>query len=128
MAGKKVTIDGLADAIKQICEEYSDDVSLGVSEQAIKIAEVGAQAVNSGSGIFRGRRYKRSWTVQVEGGRYRTSATIHSRVPGLPHLLEYSHSVGDRGGRYSGRPHIAPVEQRIIEQYENAVQNVIIKG
>ena len=127
MAGRRVTIDGLADAIKEICEEYSNDISLGVSDQAVKAAEAGAKAINSSAGgLFKGKRYKRSWTVQTEGGRYRTNAVIHSRVPSMPHLLERSHKT--RHGSYSGRPHIEPVEQRLIQEYGKAVEQVIIKG
>ena len=125
---KKVSIDNFASEIQKILKEYSDDVSLGVSEATIETAKLGAQVVNrSAAGQFGGRKYRRSWTFEVEGRRYRTGAVIYSKMPGLPHLLEKSHKVG-KHGHYSGRVHIAPVEQQIVNSYTQKIEKVIVKG
>ena len=64
---KTVSVDQLASEIKKILSEYEEDVSVGVTRQAVEIAEKGAQAVNTsaaGAG-FGGRKYKRSWYTKT---------------------------------------------------------------
>ena len=125
---KKVSIENFASEVMKILDEYCDDVSLGVSEATEHVAKLGAKAINQGAaGKFKGAKYRRSWTYRVEGRRYKTSAVVYSRVPGLPHLLEKSHPTG-KNGRFEGRPHIEPIEQQIIEKYTNEVRRAILKG
>lgn len=129
MATRKIKLDQLPDVIAEICREYSDSVALGVSERTIAVAEAGARAINTSAAMFGGKKYRRSWTVQVEGKRYRSSATIHSTNYQVAHLLEKSHSAGPhRKGSYSGRPHIEPVEQRIIKEYTNEIEKIAVIG
>lgn len=126
---KTVSVDQLASEIKKILSEYEEDVSVGVTRQAVEIAEKGAQAVNTsaaGAG-FGGRKYKRSWYTKTQQlSRVHADVVICSRQYRAAHLLEKSHSVGKRG-HFEGRPHIKPVEEIIVREYEDACERIITK-
>lgn len=116
---KTCTIDNMDAAIMDILNEYEEFTTQTVREAAQKIAKEGVKALKSSSGAFGGSgKYARGWTTTSEGGRFDTTVTIHNRTPGLPHLLENGHAKRG-GGRVAGRVHIAPVESKLIGDYEN---------
>lgn len=116
---KTCTIDNMDAAIMDILNEYEEFTTQTVREAVQKIAKEGAKALKSSSGAFGGSgKYARGWTTTSEGGRFDTTVTIHNRTPGLPHLLENGHAKRG-GGRVAGRVHIAPVESKLIGDYEN---------
>ncbi len=65
----------------------------------------------------------------LKGGRVRQrltpipilTKTIHNRTPGLTHLLEDGHAK-QNGGRVEGRKHIAPVEKKAIQSFEDKLR------
>ena len=120
---KTVTLDQLPDAINEILEEYRDDSIRSMHVATQKIAQAGAKAINSSaSGAVGGKRYKRSWTYQSENSRMDAAATIYSKIPGLPHLLEHGHA-GRNGGRgASPHPHIADVVEKINKEFEKEIE------
>ncbi len=132
--GKKVSVDNLASEINKILEEFQMEVDLGVASVAELTAKKGAAALNTASkGIVhsrgrraKGGRYGSSWKVTAYKKRLYTDVVIHSRKPGLPHLLEYSHRVGKKG-HYEGRTHIAPVEAELVEAFEDGIVRFIQK-
>lgn len=117
---KTCTIDNMDAAIMDILNEYEEFTVHTVREATQKIAKEGAKTLKSSSrGSFGGTgKYARGWTTTSEGGRFDTTVTIHNRTPGLPHLLEHGHAKRG-GGRVGGRVHIAPVESKLIGDYEN---------
>lgn len=116
---KTCTIDNMDAAIMDILNEYEEFTVQTVREATQKIAKEGVKALKSSSGAFGGSgKYARGWTSTSEGGRLDTTVTIHNRTPGLPHLLENGHAKRG-GGRVGGRVHIAPVESKLIGDYEN---------
>lgn len=116
---KTCTIDNMDAAIMDILNEYEEFTVQTVREATQKIAKEGVKALKSSSGAFGGSgKYARGWTSTSEGGRLDTTVTIHNRTPGLPHLLENGHAKRG-GGRVAGRVHIAPVESKLINDYEN---------
>ena len=121
MGRKAVTIDNFASEVEKILQEYSDDVNKNLRTIVQQVSKKGAAAVrNSARGAVNGKKYSSSWTSQVEPSRLRVEGTIYSKKPGLPHLLEHGHALRG-GGRTSARPHIAPVEQEVIRDFENMV-------
>ena len=121
---KKVTTDTLAASIRDILEEYGDEVKGSLDEITKKIAQKGQQAIkNESKSKFNGKRYWKGWKVDLQVGRLDTKATIYNEsLPGLPHLLEYGHAKRG-GGRVQGTVHIAPVEEQLVNEFEKQVRS-----
>lgn len=121
---KKVPIERLADSIDDILREYVDDIDKDMDTAVRKVTQAGARAVSaSARGLFGGSgKYAKGWKAKIEKKRLGTVGTIHNAtVPGLPHLLEKGHAKRG-GGRVPGRTHIAPVEDKIVKQFEDTVR------
>ncbi len=124
---KKIPVDLLAETVSKILSEYGDEVKDNIDEATKRIAKAGVKAVRANSrATFNGTgKYASGWTSKIETGRLDTKGIIYNgKVPGLPHLLENDHALRN-GGRYSGRPHIEPVEKEMIEQFIRAVEKAI---
>lgn len=124
---KKIPIDRLTAEINKILTEYGDQVQQNVDEAAKKVTKAGVKAVkgNASSAFGGSGKYASGWTSKFEKGRLSSQGIIYNgTVPGLPHLLEHGHA-NRNGGRTPGRPHIAPVEQQIIKDFEEAVKKAI---
>lgn len=120
---KTVTLDKLPDAINEILEEYQDDSIRSMHIATQKIAQAGAKAINSqASAKVGGKRYKRSWTFQSENSQMDAAATIYSKIPGLPHLLEHGHATRNGGRGKGARPHIADVVEKINKEFEKVIE------
>lgn len=117
---KTCTIDNMDAAIMEILNDYEEFTVHTVREATQKIAQRSVKTLKSSSrGSFGGTgKYAKGWTMTSEGGRYDTTVTIHNNTPGLPHLLEHGHAKRG-GGRTPGRVHIAPVENKLINDFEN---------
>lgn len=124
---KRVPIDRLSAEISKILTEYGEEVQQNVDEAAAKVTKAGVKAVKgNASSTFAGSgKYASGWTSKFEKGRLSSQGIIYNGdVPGLPHLLENGHA-NRNGGRTPGRIHIAPVETKIVEDFEKAVKNSI---
>ena len=111
--------------INKILKEFADEIQTETNTIANKLAKAGAKQINANAaGTFNGRKYSSSWTTTTEKSRTGNTETIHSKMPGLPHLLENGHA-SRYGGRVSGRTHIAPVEEELVKKFEEEIINVI---
>ena len=120
---KIVPIDRLTAEIEKILENYGENVQQNINEVVGEITKKGAKTLNQQSGqTFGGKKYRKSWTTQVETGRTSARGTIYSKIPGLPHLLEHGHALRG-GGRVDGRAHIAPVEEALVREFEQKVKS-----
>ena len=120
---KIVPIDRLTAEIEKILENYGENVQQNINEVVGEITKKGAKTLNQQSGqTFGGKKYRKSWTTQVETGRTSARGTIYSKIPGLPHLLEHGHALRG-GGRTTGRAHIAPVEEALVREFEQKVKS-----
>lgn len=121
----KVPVDRLADAVQKVLRDYAQDIDKDINDLTRAIGKKGAQAVKQASaGAFGGGAYSKSWTSTLETSRFGSTAVIHSKKPGLPHLLENGHAKRN-GGRVSGRSHIAPVEEKLVEEFQKAVEQAL---
>lgn len=134
---KKVTLDNLGDAIKEILDEYEGEIQSNIDDITKKIGKKGAQALrNASKDTFPDGtgKYAKGWTATVENGRLYTIVTIHNKnQAGLAHLLEFGHVSANGYGRnyqtdkapVQGREHIAPIEKELVVQYEKEVKSVL---
>lgn len=135
MASKMITLDNLGQAVQQILNEYSDEVSSKLDEITQRVGKKGAELLKAESlrdfpnSKKHKKRYGQTWTSKAEVGRLYTTVTIYNRQAGLPHLLEHGHVSSNGTGRdyhtdkapVTAREHIAPVAERIEQQYEKEV-------
>lgn len=127
----KVTLNNLDKEIRKILDEYGGEVEKNLESIVTRIGQTGAQTLrNESKKKFKSskkhkQRYSQTWTYKANKQRLYTVGTIYNRQPGLPHLLEHGHALvagGRRMGRVEGKIHIAPVEQRLIQEFEREVK------
>ena len=126
----KTPIDKLDTQIEKILQEYEGDVRENVGQITKEICRKGAAAVKASarSAVGGSGKYANGWTSEVKTTRYSTEGVIYNgALPGLAHLLENGHAKVN-GGRVAGRPHIAPVEEKLVKEYEEGVINAITKS
>lgn len=126
----RIPPDALAATVNKILAEYGDDVRQNVNEVVRDITKAGVKEMKSASrGAVGGTgKYAGGWTSQMETGRTSAQGTIYNgAVPGLPHLLEHGHVSRNGTGRTFGfvaaHPHIAEVEQKLINEFETKVKS-----
>ena len=120
----KTSIDKLGASIETILAEYGDELQENIDEITVKVGKAGVTALrNQSKQNFGGTgKYAKGWRREVDKTRLGTTVTLYNQTPGLPHLLEHGHAKRT-GGRVEGKPHIAPVESKLIKQYETEVLN-----
>lgn len=121
----RTPIDQFAASIEKILAKYQEDIQGNVNDIVKEMSKKGAQAVRKqASSMFKGSgEYASGWTSKAETGRISAQGVIYnSAVPGLPHLLEKGHALR-QGGRTQGKPHIAPVEEELVREFEQKVKS-----
>lgn len=120
----KTSIDKLGASIENLLAEYGDELQENIDEITVKVGKAGVTALrNQSKQNFGGTgKYAKGWRSEVDKTRLGTTVTLYNQTPGLPHLLEHGHAKRT-GGRVEGKPHIAPVESKLIKQYETEVLN-----
>lgn len=117
---KRVSVDQLANEIINIIGEYTDEVEEGLEKVKEKVAKEGAKTLKQVS-PKRSGKYARGWRATKEDKDW----VIHNANRyQVAHLLEKGHALRG-GGRVSGKPHIAPTEEKVIKMYEDEVEKVI---
>ena len=109
--------------IQKILKQYEQETVKDVKKVTKKLANRGAKELREKSQFNTGK-YASGWTSKVEDGVLSCVGIIYNKTPGLPHLLENGHALRN-GGRMSGRTHIAPVEEQLVKDYEQAVRDCI---
>ena len=129
MANKKVTMEQLPEAIKEILEQYEGEINRFLPEITEEVGKTGVKALRtSAKQKFNGKKYAGGWRSVSERNRYGATVTIYNgRLPGLPHLLEHGHAKRG-GGRVDGRAHIEPVEEKLITEFEKKVEHDITRN
>lgn len=124
---RMVPLDRLGAEIERVLEEYSTEVTDDMKDAVKEVTKAGQRAVSQNARAqFDGTgRYARGWRSKVETERLGAEGVIYNAtVPGLPHLLEHGHAKRG-GGRVSGRAHIAPVEDKIVREFDRKVRALI---
>ena len=122
----KVSVDGLADAVMKSLREYSETATADVKKAVRKASNTVRKETQANAPKSRPKYYK-SWATKVTGESSTSlEVTVYSKMPGLPHLLEFGH--GKRGGgRVGGQPHIAPAEQSGEKQLLTDIERALRK-
>ena len=113
--------------VKDILNEYSEDIQNGITKSSQTIAKNGADKLKSTSPKLTGA-YSKGWRVKTTKSKGEVSSIIHNATNWqLTHLLEKPH-LKRNGGLTTPKVHIAPVEQECIKEYETEVENIIKNG
>lgn len=120
-----IAADAFASAVAKVLEQYKDGIIEDTDKLTKKMAQTGAKELKAASGQFGGSgAYAKGWKAKFEKKRLGSNAIIYNEKAGLPHLLEKGHAKRG-GGRVAGRTHIAPVEQKLVEEFTKAVEGII---
>ena len=129
---KKSPSDKLAESIEKILAEYADEVSRGTVECVKEVTKAGVKAVKAeAKEKFGGTgKYSKGWKSTVEETRLGATGIIYNgSVPGLAHLLEHGHvsrnGTGRVFGNVPGREHLAPIDEQIAKDFEDAINKVL---
>ena len=128
---KKVSIDGLADAVAQELKLYEQHVIEGIRKETDKSMKQLVKETKATAPVGHRKKHyrdsiaskvtKESWrayekTWYVRGSDYR-----------LSHLLNNGHMLRD-GGRYEGTGFITKASVSVIANYEKAIREVLERG
>lgn len=124
---QKVSIDGLADAVNQVMEEFRERTDEIVVQAVTKVSKEAKNIAQSGSPVKTGG-YAKGWaTKKTKESSGHTEITVYNRKkPGLTHLLEKGHAKRT-GGRTRAFVHIAPAESYAIEALESEIERGVGK-
>lgn len=113
--------------IKDILNEYSQDIQDGITQAAEDIAKRGANELKSTSPKRTGK-YSKGWRVDKRSGKGFVHTTIYNATNWqLTHLLEKPHLL--RNGKKSvPKVHIEPVEQKCINDFQKEIEHIIKNG
>lgn len=125
MAGQTVNIDGLTAAIMEGLTEYADLATDKMKSAVKKSAKTLKDEINSSAPVRTGK-YAKSWkTKTTKESSNALEMTVYSPSKYmLAHLLENGHAKRG-GGRVRAIPHIAPAEQRGIEELEREIERAL---
>lgn len=123
MQERLVSMDDIK-GISLILSEYSKEIQEAIEEEAQKIAKKGANKLKRTSPKNTGK-YAKDWTMSAEKTYYGFQFIVHNKNHyQLTHLLENPHSLRN-GNPSKPIPHIYPVEQEAIKEYNKKVAEII---
>lgn len=121
-----VSVERMADEIAKMLTEYEAAIVKNVDASGKAVADKGAKQLRQ-TGPKRTGAYAKSWGVTREEGGFGESAKyiIHNKKHyRVAHLLEHGHVMAN-GKRTKAIPHIKPVEEQVIREYEKKVREAI---
>ena len=116
--------------VKEILNSYTNDISEAISEIILETAEEGRQMLRNNKSTYHVRtgKYNKGWKVKKTVGNSFTHAKIYNSTSGqLTHLLENGHATRN-GKRTKAFPHIAPVEEYVIDKVTKNIEKTIKQG
>ena len=125
---KNVEIGGLAAAVMEQLEEYADLTTEGMKKAVTDAGKAIRKEIKASAPSGTGK-YAKSWQAK-KTAESATSLEVTVCSPSryhLAHLLEHGHAKAN-GGRTAARPHIAPAEEKGIEQLERDIERCIKNG
>lgn len=125
MASNVVKINELADAIMEGLNEYAE-LATEEMKEAVKNASTTVRKEIKDNALSDTGKYAKSWTAKkVRETSQTLTMVVHSKNRyQLAHLLEFGHALRN-GGRYEGKSHIAPAEQKGMEQLKEEIERAL---
>lgn len=121
------SVGNLAAELMRTLEEYADLTTESMKAAVDRAGKTIRDEIKAGAPVSRGK-YAKSWrTKTTDESSTKKEATVHSTIPGLPHLVEHGHAKRN-GGRTRAIVHIAPAEEHGIEQLEEDIERAIRNG
>lgn len=121
-----VSVERMADEIAKMLTEYEAAIVKNVDASGKAVADKGAKQLRQTSPKRTGK-YAKSWGVTREDSSFGENAKyiIHNKKHyRVAHLLEHGHVMAN-GKRTKAIPHIKPVEEQVIREYEKKVRKAI---
>lgn len=121
-----VSVERMADEIAKMLTEYEAAIVKNVDASGKAVADKGAKQLRQTSPKRTGK-YTKSWGVTREDSSFGENAKyiIHNKKHyRVAHLLEHGHVMAN-GKRTKAIPHIKPVEEQVIREYEKKVGEAI---
>lgn len=120
-----ISIDDLADAIRDELQSYSEEVIEDVKDSVKKVAKECVSDIKENVPEDTGD-YKKGWKTKVafENPDDIRVTVYNSKKPQLTHLLEHGHAKVN-GGRVEGKEHIRPAEQKAQKELLKQIQEAI---
>ncbi len=132
MGAKKVSVDGLADAIMEELRAYDQDVTDGLKKEVQDAGTLCRKELKTTSPKLTGD-YAKGWRKKTA---FESQSDIRVQVYNatdyqLTHLLEHGHALVGKNGKVLGTvgaiPHIGPAEQKAEKQLMKRVK-IVVKG
>lgn len=120
---QKADYSSFATICQKLLAEYGTEVDEIIGREAQAVAKEGVKKLKARSPKKSGD-YAKGWHVVNRSTRMTTSFIIANKHSGLPHLLEKGH-VKRNGGRVAGKPHIKPVEEETVKDFETKVKEAL---
>ena len=117
-----IKIDDLAREVMKGLDEYADVTTEQVKKAVRKAGNTVRREIQENAPKNTGD-YAKSWAVKkVRESSHTLELVVHSKNRyQLTHLLEFGHCLRN-GGRTRAMPHIAPAEEKGIEQLEKQIE------
>ena len=128
MSTTKISVDQLADAVNDALEEYSKLADETMRKAVTDAGKTVRNSIKEGAPVKSGK-YAKSWTTKkVRETSQTLTMVVHSKNRyQLAHLLEHGHAKRN-GGRTRAQVHIAPAEEKGIEQLERDIRKGLSDG
>lgn len=128
MSGTRISVDQLADAVNDALEEYAKLADETMRKAVTDAGKTVKNAIKEGAPVKSGK-YAKSWSVKnTKVSSHSLEVTVYSRNRyQLAHLLEHGHAKRN-GGRTRAQVHIAPAEQKGMEQLERDIRKGLSGG
>ena len=119
------SIDNMANEIMKGLHEYRDLADDAMKKAVKKTAATVKNEISANAPADTGD-YAKSWSnKKVSENSHSLTVTVHSRNRyQIAHLLEHGHAKRN-GGRVSGKPHIAPAEQKGEQTFEDIIRKAL---
>ena len=119
------TVDAMADEIMKGLMDYADLADTAMKKAVRKTAKSVKDEIFANAPKRTGA-YSKSWTAKkTKENSHSLEMTVHSKNRyQLTHLIEKGHAKRG-GGRVSGKPHIAPAEEKGVQLFEKLIEEAL---